>query len=83
MKNSNSEIFSDDIKSCLETLRQGGLIVYPTDTIWGIGCDATNDAAVEKIFTLKNRSESKNLITLVCDEAMLNRCVQHVPAVAW
>jgi L-threonylcarbamoyladenylate synthase len=83
MKNSNSEIFSDDIKSCLETLRQGGLIVYPTDTIWGIGCDATNDAAVEKIFTLKNRSESKNLITLVCDEAMLNRCVQHVPTVAW
>jgi len=83
MKNSNSEIFSDDIKSCLETLRQGGLIVYPTDTIWGIGCDATNDAAVEKIFTLKNRSESKNLITLVCDEAMLNRCVQNVPAVAW
>ncbi|HMU77540.1 MAG: threonylcarbamoyl-AMP synthase [Bacteroidetes bacterium] len=83
MKNSNSEIFSDDIKSCLETLRQGGLIVYPTDTIWGIGCDATNDAAVEKIFTLKNRSESKNLITLVSDEAMLNRCVQHVPAVAW
>ncbi|HRC92840.1 MAG TPA: Sua5/YciO/YrdC/YwlC family protein, partial [Bacteroidia bacterium] len=46
-------------------------------------CDATNDAAVEKIFTLKNRSESKNLITLVSDEAMLNRCVQHVPAVAW
>ncbi|MCW5920603.1 MAG: threonylcarbamoyl-AMP synthase [Bacteroidetes bacterium] len=83
MKNSNSEIFSDDIKSCLETLRQGGLIVYPTDTIWGIGCDATNDAAVEKIFTLKNRSESKNLITLVSDEAMLNRCVQNVPAVAW
>ncbi len=83
MKNSNSEIFSDDIKSCLETLRQGGLIVYPTDTIWGIGCDATNDAAVEKIFKLKNRSELKNLITLVCDEAMLNRCVQHVPAVAW
>ncbi|HNG83130.1 MAG TPA: L-threonylcarbamoyladenylate synthase [Bacteroidia bacterium] len=83
MKNSNSEIFSDDIKSCLETLRQGGLIVYPTDTIWGIGCDATNDAAVEKIFKLKNRSESKNLITLVSDEAMLNRCVQHVPAVAW
>lgn len=83
MKNSNSEIFSDDIKSCLETLRQGGLIVYPTDTIWGIGCDATNDAAVEKIFKLKNRSELKNLITLVCDEAMLNRCVQHVPTVAW
>jgi len=83
MNNSNSEFFSDDIKSCLETLRQGGLIVYPTDTIWGIGCDATNDAAVEKIFKLKNRSELKNLITLVCDEAMLNRCVQHVPAVAW
>ncbi|HOZ81982.1 MAG TPA: L-threonylcarbamoyladenylate synthase [Bacteroidia bacterium] len=83
MKNTNTEIFNDDIKSCLEILRQGGLIVYPTDTIWGIGCDATNDAAVEKIFKLKNRSESKSLITLVSDEAMLNRCVQNVPAVAW
>ena len=79
MKNTNTEIFNDDIKSCLEILRQGGLIVYPTDTIWGIGCDATNDAAVEKIFKLKNRSESKSLITLVSDEAMLNRCVQNVP----
>ena len=67
----------------VDVLRKGGVILYPTDTVWGIGCDATNDAAVEKIFKLKNRSESKNLITLVSDEAMLNRCVQHVPAVAW
>lgn len=53
MKNTSSEIFKEDIKSCLEILRHGGLIVYPTDTIWGIGCDATNDAGVEKYLNLK------------------------------
>ena len=77
------EIFKEELKKTLEVLKSGGIILYPTDTIWGIGCDATNDAAVEKIFKLKNRSESKSLITLVSDEAMLNRCVQNVPAVAW
>ncbi|HRC92405.1 MAG TPA: Sua5/YciO/YrdC/YwlC family protein, partial [Bacteroidia bacterium] len=64
MKNSNSEIFSDDIKSCLETLRQGGLIVYPTDTIWGIGCDATNAEAVAKVYALKQRPDEKAMIVL-------------------
>lgn len=53
---------------CLEALRAGGLILYPTDTVWGIGCDATNETAIEKIYTLKKRSDEKAMIVLVADE---------------
>ncbi len=60
--------FSNDIDHCLEVLHNGGLILYPTDTIWGIGCDATNDAAVEKIFQLKQRPAAKSMIVLLADE---------------
>jgi L-threonylcarbamoyladenylate synthase len=60
--------FNDDIEKCLNVLGKGGLIVYPTDTIWGIGCDATNAEAVKKIFALKKRSESKSMIVLMADE---------------
>jgi L-threonylcarbamoyladenylate synthase len=60
--------FQNDIEECLKTLRSGGLILYPTDTIWGIGCDATNSAAVQKIYELKKRSESKSMIVLVADD---------------
>ncbi|MDP9230151.1 MAG: L-threonylcarbamoyladenylate synthase [Bacteroidota bacterium] len=60
--------FEKDILACLETLRNGGLILYPTDTIWGIGCDATNAKAVEKIYQLKSREEKKTMIVLVADE---------------
>ena len=63
--------FNTDIKACLTVLESGGLILYPTDTIWGIGCDATNEAAVEKIFTLKKRIETKALIVLIADERSL------------
>ncbi len=56
--------FEDDILHCLETLRQGGIILYPTDTIWGIGCDATNPEAVKKIFDLKKRPASKSMIVI-------------------
>ena len=62
------KIFENDIKQCLQTLQNGGLILYPTDTIWGIGCDATNEEAVEKIFTLKKRAEEKTMIILVASE---------------
>ena len=58
----------NDITSCLSVLRSGGLILYPTDTIWGIGCDATNSGAVSKVFALKQRAESKSLIALVADQ---------------
>lgn len=64
-------LFNTDIEACLRVLESGGLILYPTDTIWGIGCDATNEAAVEKIFTLKKRIETKALIVLIADERSL------------
>ena len=69
--------FEKDIEKCLEVLRSGGLILYPTDTIWGIGCDATNEEAVEKVYQLKKRSDEKAMIVLVADERDV---MQHVAA---
>ena len=60
--------FGDDIEQCILVLRKGGVILYPTDTVWGIGCDATNETAVERIFQLKNRPDEKAMIVLVADE---------------
>ena len=65
--------FEDDIVHCLETLRTGGIILYPTDSIWGIGCDATNPAAIEKIFRLKQRPASRSMIVLLADPRDINR----------
>jgi L-threonylcarbamoyladenylate synthase len=65
--------FENDIVQCLETLRVGGIILYPTDTIWGIGCDATNPDAVQKIFDLKQRPASKSMIVLLADSRDINR----------
>jgi len=59
--------FTHDIERCLQVLKQGGLILYPTDTVWGIGCDATNSEAVQKIFVLKQRPEKKAMIILLAD----------------
>ena len=70
------------MEKLLETLKSGGIILYPTDTIWGIGCDATDDEAVMKIFKLKNRDQNKPLIILVESEKRLQDLVE-VPAVAW
>jgi L-threonylcarbamoyladenylate synthase len=69
--------FEKDIEACLVVLRNGGLILYPTDTIWGIGCDATNEKAVEKVYKLKKRNDEKALIVLVADERDV---MQHVAA---
>jgi L-threonylcarbamoyladenylate synthase len=60
--------FEPDIVHCVNVLKKGGLILYPTDTVWGIGCDATNAKAVEKIYTLKKRPDEKAMIVLVADE---------------
>src|SRR5438105_2772639 len=60
--------FEKDIELCLQALRGGGIILYPTDTVWGIGCDATNDKAVERIYKLKKRTDSKAMIVLVAEE---------------
>ena len=76
-------IFEDDIRQSLEALKRGGTILYPTDTIWGLGCDATSKPAVDRIFTIKSRSETKSLLILVDGEAMLERYVSEVPEVAW
>ena len=73
----------NEINQALTTLKQGGLILYPTDTIWGIGCDATNAVAIEKIYQLKQRSESKSMICLVSDFKMLNQYIEEVPEVAY
>jgi L-threonylcarbamoyladenylate synthase len=69
--------FEKDIEPCLQVLRSGGLILYPTDTIWGIGCDATNAAAVKKLYQLKNRPGEKAMIVLVADETDI---LKHVAA---
>ncbi|MFT4697261.1 MAG: L-threonylcarbamoyladenylate synthase [Flavobacteriaceae bacterium] len=71
----------EEINNSLNALKKGGLILYPTDTIWGIGCDATNAAAVEKVFELKKRDESKSLICLVSDIKMLDQYIQEIPEV--
>ena len=73
----------EDIKRAIETLRNGGIILYPTDTVWGIGCDATNPEAVKKVYEIKHRDDSKALICLVDSDARLQRYVRNVPDVAW
>jgi L-threonylcarbamoyladenylate synthase len=74
---------AEDIKTAVQTLRKGGLILYPTDTIWGIGCDASNEDAVRRIFQLKQREDSKAMICLVDNDNRLQRYVRNVPDVAW
>lgn len=73
----------DEINKALEVLKRGGLILYPTDTVWGIGCDATNAEAVDRVFELKKRQDTKALICLVSDFKMLNQFVEEVPEVAY
>ena len=73
----------EQIDAALKVLRDGGVIIYPTDTIWGIGCDATNADAVEKIYKIKRRSDSKSLIVLASDTDMINKYVQQVPEIAY
>ena len=72
-----------DIRAAIDVLRQGGTILYPTDTIWGIGCDATNPEAVRRVFEIKQREDSKALICLVDSPGRLQRYVRNVPDVAW
>lgn len=71
-----------DVRQAVEVMRRGGVIVYPTDTVWGIGCDARNSRAVRRVFELKQRAEAKALITLVDSLPMLDACVDEVPEVA-
>jgi L-threonylcarbamoyladenylate synthase len=77
------EIIKREVSKAIEVMRDGGVILYPTDTIWGIGCDATNEAAVRRVYEIKHRVDSKALITLVDSDARLQRYVRNVPNVAW
>jgi L-threonylcarbamoyladenylate synthase len=73
----------EDIKKALDVLKNGGIILYPTDTIWGLGCDATNEKAVEKIYKIKKREDSKSMLVLMENPALLDRYVDNVPEIAW
>lgn len=73
----------EDLREAVRVLKEGGIILYPTDTVWGIGCDARNPEAIDKIFKLKRRSDSKSMLALVSSEGMLQRSVEEVPEIAW
>jgi L-threonylcarbamoyladenylate synthase len=73
----------DEVKKAFEIVQQGGIILYPTDTIWGIGCDASNTEAIEKIFALKQRAQEKSMIILLDTENKLESYVKDVPAIAY
>ena len=73
----------EDLQEALRVLREGGVIVYPTDTVWGIGCDATNAEAVKKIYALKQREDSKSMLVLLDSPAKLNYYIADIPDSAW
>jgi len=73
----------EEIKKIVKILNSGGVILYPTDTLWGIGCDATNESAVQRIYELKRRSDSKSLLVLTDDITKIERVVDEVPEIAY
>ena len=73
----------DDIKQACKVMHQGGVILYPTDTVWGIGCDATNFQAVERVFQIKHRNDNKAMLVLVDNPVKAERYVQQIPSLAW
>jgi len=73
----------NDIKKAVDVLKNGGVILYPTDTIWGLGCDATNPEAVARIYQIKQREDSKSMLVLMENPALLERYVNDVPEIAW
>ena len=74
---------NDEINKALEVIKEGGIILYPTDTVWGIGCDATNPEAVAKIYKLKQRAETQSMICLMNGEKMMYNVFKDIPEVAW
>ena len=73
----------EDVKAALDVLQKGGVILYPTDTIWGIGCDACNEEAVKRVYAIKNRIDSKSMLVLMENAALLERYVTEVPEIAY
>ena len=74
---------NSEVHKAFEVIQNGGIILYPTDTVWGIGCDATNAEAVEKIYALKQRAESKSMIVLMNGEKMMYNVFKEIPEAAW
>lgn len=74
---------NDDIRKAVEVMRRGGVVLYPTDTVWGIGCDATNAQAVARVYDIKRRADAKALVTLVADTDMLEQWVDDIPEAAY
>ncbi len=79
----NERYDAEDLKKAIEVLRAGGVILYPTDTIWGLGCDAQNEAAVKKIYDIKQRADQKSLLILVDEPQRIEYYVDEVPEIAW
>lgn len=77
------ESFHEDVKQALEVLRKGGVILYPTDTIWGLGCDATNALAVKRIFDIKQRDDFKSMLILLENPNRISGYIDEMPEVAW
>lgn len=77
------ENIKEDIKNAIKTMKNGGIILYPTDTIWGLGCDATNEEAVKKIFEIKKREDSKSMLVLTDSAGKVERLVGDVPKIVW
>ncbi len=73
----------EEVDKALDVLKKGGVILYPTDTIWGIGCDATNEKAVQRVYEIKKRDDSKSMIVLLDNEARLPAYIDYVPEQAW
>ncbi len=81
MESSNN--FTQDLSRCLETLKNGGVILYPTDTIWGLGCDATNEKAVKRIYNIKKRSDEKSMLVLLDNPNKIPSYINEMPEIAW
>lgn len=78
-----NELYRDEIKRACDVLYHGGVILYPTDTVWGIGCDATNEEAVRRVYEIKRRVDSKAMLVLVDSDVKVDFYVREVPPVAW
>lgn len=83
MKIMMKEAMKEEIKRACEVMKQGGVILYPTDTVWGIGCDATNEEAVKRVYEIKKRADSKAMLVLVDNPVKVSFYVREVPNVAW
>ena len=81
--NTNFMDINTEVHKAYEIIKEGGIILYPTDTVWGIGCDATNEEAIRKIYALKQREESKSMIVLLNGERMMYNVFKDIPEVAW